>query len=193
VVDDGSTDGTVARLTAAFAREPRVRLFARPHQGVSAARNHAISHAAGAFVTFLDSDNLMVEHRVERQLDHLRATGVDAVICRHTHLFVGDATVPDWLARHPEWWDGYNRMSILVGSSRVRAVGGFDEDLDIGEDIDLVARLVGTGTRIAMLDEVLVIRRFFGDNVSYGTSGDGRALLGAVRRHHARRRARQGP
>jgi len=192
VVDDGSTDRTVARLTDAFASDPRVRVFARPHQGVSAARNHAIAHAAGEFVTFLDSDDLMVEHRIERQLDYLHAAGVDAVMCRQEQVLVGDATLPDWLSRRPEWWDGYYHMSILVATWRVRAVGGFDEHLDIGEDLDLVARLVGTGTRIGTLDEVLLIRRFFGDNITYGTSDDGRALLGAVRRHHARRRARQG-
>jgi glycosyltransferase involved in cell wall biosynthesis len=191
VVDDGSTDGTVAHLTDVFASEPRVRLFTRPHHGVSAARNHAIAHAAGDFVTFLDSDDLMVEHRVERQLDHLRTAGVDAVVCRLRQLVVGKATPPEWLARHPEWWDGYCHSTILVQTSRVRAVGGFEEHLDVGEDIDLVARLVGTGTRIATLDEGLLIRRFFGDNITYGTSDDARALLGAVRRHHARRRAQR--
>jgi glycosyltransferase involved in cell wall biosynthesis len=189
VVDDGSNDDTVARLTAAFGDEPRVRVFAREHAGVSAARNHGIRQALGRFLTFLDSDDLMVEHRVERQLDYLRASDFDAVLCRQEQMLVGEAVMPEWLARHPDWWDGYYHTSILVETWRVQAVGGFDEHLDIGEDIDLVVRLAGAGVRVGTLDEALVVRRFFGDNLSYGTNDDFRVMLGAVRRHHARRRA----
>lgn len=189
VVDDGSTDGTVSALTAAFGDEPRVRLFARDHGGVSAARNHGIGHATGAYLTFLDSDDLMVEHRIERQLDHLRDSDDDAVMCRQEQVLEGGAARPEWLERHPDWWDGYYHTSILVQTERVRAIGGFDERLDIGEDIDLVVRLVGAGVRVGVLDEALVVRRFFGDNLSYGSVDDHRAVLGAVRRHHARLRA----
>lgn len=190
VVDDGSTDASLANLTSAFAHEPRVRLFPRDHAGVSAARNHGIEQARGELLTFLDSDDLMLEHRIERQLAHLRVTSDDAVMCRQQQVLEGDAVRPEWLERHPDWWDGYYHTSILVATERVRAVGGFDERLSIGEDIDLVVRLAGAGTRIGVLEEVLVVRRFFGDNLSYGSNDDFSVMLGAVRRHHAQQRAK---
>jgi glycosyltransferase involved in cell wall biosynthesis len=188
VVDDGSTDGTVAALTAAFADDPRVRVFPRPHVGVSAARNHGIAQAGGELVTFLDSDDLMVEHRIAHQVEELRTADVDAVMGRQHHVLEGGAARPDWLERHPDWWDGYYHTSILVATWRVRAIGGFDEGLAIGEDIDLVVRLAGAGARIGVIEEGLVVRRFFGDNLSYASTDDFEVMLGAVRRHRARLR-----
>ena len=54
VVDDGSTDNTVAAL------EPfrdRIRYLRKANGGVAAARNHGIRHAQHPLVTFLDSDD----------------------------------------------------------------------------------------------------------------------------------------
>jgi len=186
VVDDGSRDDTVAVLRAAFGDDPRVRVLARDHAGVSAARNHGIAQAAGEYVTFLDSDDLMLEHRIERQLDHLRRTGADAVLCLGEHVLVGDAPPPGWLERHPERQVGFHQTSILVPIGRVRAIGGFDESLAIGEDTDLVVRLVAEGLRLDTIDEVLVVSRVFGDNATYAVDDDFHALLGVVRRHLAR-------
>ncbi len=47
----------------AVRRRARVRVFGREHGGVSAARNRGVSRGGGPFLTFLDSDDLMVEHR----------------------------------------------------------------------------------------------------------------------------------
>jgi glycosyltransferase involved in cell wall biosynthesis len=191
VVDDGSTDGTVDALTEVFPDEPRLRVLAREHVGVSAARNHGLLHASGSFVTFLDSDDLMVSDRLERQLAYLADSAADAVIGRQQQVLVGAASRPEWLQRHPEWWDEHYHMSILVGTQRVRDIGGFDESLEIGEDLDFMVRLAGAGVRIARLDDVIVTRRYFGDNVTYGMGDDDHhALMNAVRRHLARRRTR---
>jgi len=188
VVDDGSTDGTLAALTDAFPNEPRLRVFARDHRGVSATRNHGLAQATGEYVTFLDSDDLMVECRVEHQLDFLRASGVDAVLCREEQVVVGDASRPAWLERMPEWWDGYYHMSVLLKTETARDLG-FDESMTVGEDVDFIIRLVGAGLTIGKLDEQLVVRRFLGDNLTHQVSDDLRDVLRTVRRHRARTRA----
>jgi glycosyltransferase involved in cell wall biosynthesis len=185
VVDDGSRDDTLAVLDAAFADDPRVRVLARDHAGVSAARNHGIAQATGEYVTFLDSDDLMLEHRVEHQLDHLFATGAGAVICRGRHVLVGDAPAPGWLQRNPDGSEAWHHSAVLVPTACVRAIGGFDEQLTIGEDFDLVVRLVATGVTVETLDEVLVVSRIFGDNATYAIDDDFHDLLRVVRRHLA--------
>ena len=190
VVDDGSTDATVDRVRDAFGDDSRVRLLVAPHAGVSAARNRGVAEASGRFVTFLDSDDLMTPTRIERQLATLEDPRTDAVIGRQEQVepHVGR---PDWVEAHPEWWDGYYHTSVLVDIAHVRAVGGYDERLSIGEDLDLIARLAGAGVRILPLEEVVVTRRYFGDNLSYSIGEEGAfdALLRAVRAHVARRRA----
>jgi glycosyltransferase involved in cell wall biosynthesis len=65
VVDDGSTDATAAVLERIAADHPRITVISQPNAGPSAARNTAIDRAAGAYLTFLDSDDLLMPAYLE--------------------------------------------------------------------------------------------------------------------------------
>src|SRR5919109_4330704 len=96
VVDDGSTDDTVARL--ATIDDARVRVVMGRHAGVSAARNLGVSKASGDLVSFLarhpgvDVVFTDLEKRDGDQVfpSFMRET---AVFARH----LGDATYPEGL------------------------------------------------------------------------------------------------
>jgi glycosyltransferase involved in cell wall biosynthesis len=77
VVDDGSTDNTSARL-AAF--RGRIKLIRQPNCGVSAARNAGVLAAAGEFVHFLDSDDLLDTRHMEAKVRAFAAVP-DAELC----------------------------------------------------------------------------------------------------------------
>src|SRR5689334_6460086 len=57
IVDDGSSDGTVALAQRFAGRDPRVRLLRQANAGPGPARNTAFRAAAGRFFAFLDSDD----------------------------------------------------------------------------------------------------------------------------------------
>ena len=56
-VDDGSTDETLSILRERAAHEPRLKVLALDHRGVSAARNAALDAASGRMVFFVDPDD----------------------------------------------------------------------------------------------------------------------------------------
>lgn len=61
VVDDGSTDGTLAWLEEEREHLPHVRWFEQEHQGPAAARNLGVKQAQGDTIIFIDSDLVVTE------------------------------------------------------------------------------------------------------------------------------------
>jgi glycosyltransferase involved in cell wall biosynthesis len=66
VVDDGSTDNTLEVLAK---YEAKIVLICHNHRGIAAARNAGISRARGEIITFLDSDDIWHELRVEKVVE----------------------------------------------------------------------------------------------------------------------------
>lgn len=65
VVDDGSTDGTRARLEGLAARAgDRLRIVHQPNRGASAARNAGVSAARGELIAFCDADDVQHPERL---------------------------------------------------------------------------------------------------------------------------------
>jgi glycosyltransferase involved in cell wall biosynthesis len=61
LVDDGSTDETVAWLGREAARFPHVRLIQQDHGGPAEGRNRGVDHARGDVIVFIDSDLVVTE------------------------------------------------------------------------------------------------------------------------------------
>jgi glycosyltransferase involved in cell wall biosynthesis len=90
VVDDGSTDGTVAVARQFEARHPGSVIGLRQnHAGPYVARNLAAHHARGKYVAFLDSDDAWLPDKLARQIALMEASP-DVVLC-HTAMVVVDA------------------------------------------------------------------------------------------------------
>jgi glycosyltransferase involved in cell wall biosynthesis len=65
VVDDGSRDGT-AGVLASYG--DRIRVITQPNEGSGAACNHGVREARGEWIALLDSDDLWLPQKLERQL-----------------------------------------------------------------------------------------------------------------------------
>ncbi len=60
LVDDGSTDQSLATLEAWVAEEPRAKLIQQDNAGVAVARNRGLQEANGEYIWFVDADDLVV-------------------------------------------------------------------------------------------------------------------------------------
>ncbi len=78
LVDDGSTDGT-GKLCDRLAREDgRIRVYHKENGGSSSARNLALSHAAGEYVGFVDSDDYIEPDMYELLMQGIQEFQVSA-------------------------------------------------------------------------------------------------------------------
>ena len=156
VVDDGSADPAALRAAAGEARVVRNERA----RGPAAARNAGLAVAATPVVAFLDSDVLPTPGWLPPLLAHLADPAVALVAPRIVAL----PPVEGWLARYeavrssldlgpdPAPVVPRSRVAYVPSAAllvRRTAVGaGFDEDLHVAEDVDLVLRLHEAGWRL---------------------------------------------
>ncbi|MET7455269.1 glycosyltransferase family 2 protein [Streptomyces sp. NPDC005574] len=80
-VDDGSTDGSPARLDALAAENSRVTVVHQEPSGWSGKpRNVGIAAAVGEYVMFVDNDDYLGDEALERMYDYAIANGADVVV-----------------------------------------------------------------------------------------------------------------
>lgn len=73
IIDDCSSDGTVDLVTEIIKIDPRVKLIKlQNNSGTGIARNTGLKEAAGAFIAFLDSDDLWKPSKLEKQLAFMK-------------------------------------------------------------------------------------------------------------------------
>lgn len=79
-VDDGSTDDSWEILQHYAKLDCRVRIYQQENQRAGIARNNGMSHARGEYITFLDSDDMMLPDALEALHARAKETGSDIVL-----------------------------------------------------------------------------------------------------------------
>jgi glycosyltransferase involved in cell wall biosynthesis len=149
VVDDGSTDETVAEVRQR--RDPRLHLVMAPHGGSASARNAGLDRARGQFVAFLDGDDRWHPDFLGRQLAALQSAGPDVaavfarsrVISETTRLYAfrwqraGRYDFDDMLVDSCPPRTG---SSLLIRKSAFDAAGYFRDEHTV-PDLDMWLRI----------------------------------------------------
>jgi glycosyltransferase involved in cell wall biosynthesis len=149
VVDDASTDSTADILRQSYPSVRYIRLA--KNRGVSGARNAGLAASQGAFVAFLDDDDVWLPHRLQAQLPllerHPEAGAVYGQVYYSSRNRVGQE-YPD-LSRARSGWIFESLLmgnfmtvhSVLVRRQAFEKTGYFDERLSSHEDWDMWLRL----------------------------------------------------
>jgi glycosyltransferase involved in cell wall biosynthesis len=174
VVNDGSTDGTAEVADGLAAQHDNVRVVHQANAGPSAARNTGVALTTGPWLTFLDSDDLMMPGRLAAQVHQLRRVGPNSVVMGEERIEIADGVVSPMaitlqLAKpRPHWYT----MTLMTTRSVFDDVGGFDKSLRMAEDTELLFRMKRRGVKIERFEQVWTRRRVFGDNLVYGFGDD---------------------
>jgi glycosyltransferase involved in cell wall biosynthesis len=172
LVDDGSTDRTPEILEAWKKRDPRVVVVTSPaNQGIARALNLGLAHARGRYVARLDSDDLMMPHRLAAQAAVLDARAeVVLVSCAYDIVDLAGKRLGTWT--HPEphevtafllhFFNVVGHGQVMFRLAQVLEEGGYAPEYTTCEDYDLWVRLVRRG-RFETLPIVGMIKRSHGD------------------------------
>ena len=68
LINDGSTDESGQECQKAAVNDERIRYFYQENAGVSSARNYGMKLAQGEYIAFLDSDDLWMPQKLEKQI-----------------------------------------------------------------------------------------------------------------------------
>jgi len=165
VVDDGSTDKSVE-----VARQflPKVKIITQQNKGAGTARNVGIKEASGAYLAFLDADDLWVENKLEQQLSYLENHPETDMVFGIVAQFVS----PELSAEHQsklktelEKMPGYVAGAMLIKLETFMKVGLLNEKLELGEFIDWFSRAKDMRLSYHVLDEVVLKRRIHTTNM----------------------------
>jgi glycosyltransferase involved in cell wall biosynthesis len=157
VVDNGSTDGTNDLLRNLAS--PGVVTLSSDAATVSGVRNCGAAVARGQILCFLDSDCIVPENYLERIRDAFWTSQASAV----GHFVSYEETT--WMDR------SWHRLHFIVRDGPVRwlpgacfnvvaevfrSLGGFREDLESGEDVELAARLSRSGHLVCSSSSLVI-------------------------------------
>jgi glycosyltransferase involved in cell wall biosynthesis len=167
VIDDGSTDETVAVVLKLS--DPRLRLIQCVHLGVATAANTATELAVAPLIARMDADDFAYPLRLEKQLQLLHQLNLDVVGCQ-VRILNESFQVARSMHRY-QCWINEETLEVqqisalrfvefpLVNPTILARRSYFEMgflDSDLPEDYDLMLRAAAQGMRFGKVDEVLL-------------------------------------
>ena len=201
-VDDGSTDNTLEVLES---YGDRIQILRQENQGCAGARNAGNAIARGEFVAALDSDDVWLPDKLERQMALIKqCPTLDLVFGKgkamdETGNDLGiplPTVIPDSLQLRQATEDGYvlegnwfavlanvnfiPHCSVLIRLSALQAVGGYDPEHRYSQDYHLWCRIAARGCRFGFIDRLTFYYRCHTGQVTHDRSShqeDRKAVL----------------
>ena len=200
VVDDGSTDGTEELLKRYVQNDSRFQYFKRPEdrvKGGNSCRNFGFEISKGEFVNWFDSDDLMIDKKIELQIAKLIGDS-DKYMCvcqtlvfentrnnilglRNDKVFSEDP-LNDFITSKIKWLtqSPIIRKDFLIDNNLK-----FDESLQQSQEWDFFVRVLDLNVNYTFMDEPLVLFRKHCNSISFGSRSLDKILSGYFARKKA--------
>ena len=176
--NDGSTDGTADACRKTAGEDRRIRIVSHPNAGIAHAMNGVLNHVATDWVAVMHGDDVMLPHRLEKQLAFIALNPGVAVVSslvdwidddgRHLGRSRSALTTPRAVAdaRHGDGTIAFPHPAVMFRKSVVQAVGGYRQDFWPAEDTELWNRIADARHDVLVQDEVLMQYRIHAASAS---------------------------
>ncbi|WP_083983039.1 glycosyltransferase family 2 protein [Devosia soli] len=186
VSDDCSRDGSLEHVRRLMAEDERIRLItAERNGGPAQCRNRALELARGHWIAIVDSDDIIHPERFERLLAAAAEHGSD-IVADDLLLFFEDGTAPRlmlgedvshtflvsterWVLAGVDGTPALGYLKPLIRADRLQALR-YDQELRIGEDYDLLLRLLLEGASMLVVPEPYYLYRRHSGSISHRLS-----------------------
>ena len=173
VIDDGSTDDTVATIQSF--NDARIRLISTEQSGIPKARNLGVRMSKGEYVVIMDDDDLMLPHRLQEHVDCLTPGSSGSYggwVDQNSEMV---------LEYYPGAPHGYSE--ILFGGKVMLHPASmikrdvliefpYDENYSFGTDYVMNLEIARAGHRLDHTGSYILLRRFHGGNVTITNAGE---------------------
>ena len=185
IVDDGSNDDT-ADIVKQFLSDERIFYYYQENGRQGKARNLAISKSKGKYIAFLDSDDLWIDNKLEKQIQILNNKEIDVVYSQGWILVdKGKKVFSESDLKERNTLHGYFSskkfihilfrknpipiLSAVVKKSKIDDVNGFGEELDIqnAEDFQIWLKLADSGCNFFGMSDRLFYYRVHEQQSTY--------------------------
>jgi glycosyltransferase involved in cell wall biosynthesis len=199
ILDDASTDGSMACLRRWAARDERIRLHAgKQRLGLSGSSNTVVTHARAQIIARMDADDVAHPDRLTRQWKIIQQSAdIVAVgtLCNGIDACGREVRPRDrWRLVRRSGYIPFPHGSAMFRREAFDKVGGYDEAAVGAEDQELFSRMAAHG-RVVTLPDVLYSYRYHANNATlfnglravaknHENNGDSMAafyMLGAMR------------
>lgn len=180
--NDGSTDGSGEYLSGID--DPRFTVVHQDNVGLAVTLNRMLPMVGTEFIARMDSDDICLPARLERQLAFMDGHPSVSVAGSRQGYVMGRKSMASFgigrkrltlsygpPMKQPPYWNPDEDGNILVHSSVImrtaalRAVGGYPEIVP-GQDLALWYRFAEEGHKLASMDEILVLIRISSAGIS---------------------------
>ena len=173
VIDDGSTDKTYKILknlgfNSVSTSKTVLRYIFQQNRGVSATRNLGIRESKSEYIALLDSDDLWLEDKLERQIKALTDTKKRVRLCHTDEIWLRNDVRINPKKKHKKQGGNIfhncvklcciSPSSAMMHKSVFEDIGLFDERMPACEDYDFWLRY-SAKEEVNFIDDALIIKK----------------------------------
>ena len=191
IVNDNSSDKEIEVILKSFAsRDSRIKVINNTENlGISRSSNVGLKNSSGEYILFMDHDDYIEPHALYRFAeaavkDEAEIIYSDEVITSEdikqvNHVVLRPAFSYDYYISHP-----YFVHMVGVKKDVLNKIGGFDENLKVSHDYDLVLRAIEQAKKITHVPDVLYRWRTHASSLGHGKMEDvTKASKNALKQH----------